>query len=62
MKSVYSSTRTERRYGEFYRVIPLPDGADAERARAEFKDGMLKAQTAGAMDATSIAAWTRANL
>jgi HSP20 family protein len=42
MKSVYSSTRTERRYGEFYRVIPLPNGADAERARAEFKDGMLK--------------------
>jgi HSP20 family protein len=35
-------TRTERRYGEFYRAIPLPDGADAERARAEFKDGMLK--------------------
>jgi HSP20 family protein len=42
MKSVYSSTGTKRRYGEFYRAIPLPDGADAERARAEFKDGMLK--------------------
>jgi thioredoxin 2 len=27
-----------------------------------FKDGKLKAQTAGAMDATRIAAWTRANL
>ena len=27
-----------------------------------FKDGKLKAQTAGAMDASRIAAWTRANL
>jgi thioredoxin 2 len=27
-----------------------------------FKDGKLKAQTAGAMDATRIAAWTRSNL
>jgi thioredoxin 2 len=27
-----------------------------------FKDGKLKAQTAGAMDATSIAAWARSNL
>jgi thioredoxin 2 len=27
-----------------------------------FKNGKLKAQTAGAMDATSIAAWTRSNL
>jgi HSP20 family protein len=35
-------TRTERRYGEFYRAIPLPDGADAEKARAEFKNGVLQ--------------------
>ena len=35
-------TRTERRYGEFYRAIPLPDGADAEKARAEFKNGVLR--------------------
>jgi HSP20 family protein len=35
-------TRTERRYGEFYRAIPLPDGADPEKARAEFKNGVLQ--------------------
>ena len=35
-------TRTERRYGEFYRAIPLPDGAETEKARAEFKDGVLQ--------------------
>ena len=35
-------TRTERRYGEFYRAIPLPDGADTEKARAEFKNGVLQ--------------------
>lgn len=34
--------RTERRYGEFYRAIALPDGADAEHARAEFRDGVLR--------------------
>ena len=33
--------RTERRYGEFYRAIALPEGADSEHARAEFKDGVL---------------------
>jgi HSP20 family protein len=34
--------RTERRYGEFYRAIALPDGADTEHARAEFDNGMLR--------------------
>ena len=34
--------RTERRYGQFYRAIALPDGADAEKARAEFQNGMLQ--------------------
>jgi HSP20 family protein len=34
--------RTERMYGQFYRAIPLPDGADAEKAKAEFKDGILR--------------------
>lgn len=34
--------RTERRYGEFYRAIALPEGADAEHARAEFQDGVLR--------------------
>jgi HSP20 family protein len=35
-------TRTERRYGEFYRAVPLPDGAETAKARAEFKDGVLQ--------------------
>ncbi|MFN7997230.1 MAG: Hsp20/alpha crystallin family protein [Bryobacteraceae bacterium] len=34
--------RSERSYGEFYRTIPLPDGVDAERAQAQFKDGVLE--------------------
>jgi HSP20 family protein len=34
--------RSERRYGRFHRTIPLPDGANAERARADFKDGELQ--------------------
>jgi HSP20 family protein len=34
--------RTERMYGQFLRAIPLPDGADPEKARAEFKNGLLK--------------------
>jgi HSP20 family protein len=32
---------SERRYGHFYRTIPLPDGADTEQIRAEFKNGEL---------------------
>jgi HSP20 family protein len=35
-------SRTERRYGQFYRAIPLPEGANPDQARAEFKDGMLQ--------------------
>jgi HSP20 family protein len=34
--------RSERRYGEFYRAIALPEGADAENARAEFQNGVLR--------------------
>jgi len=34
--------RTERHYGRFYRAIPLPEGANAENAHAEFRDGMLE--------------------
>lgn len=34
--------RTERRYGEFYRAIALPEGANAENARAEFQNGVLR--------------------
>jgi HSP20 family protein len=33
--------RTERQYGQFYRAIALPDGADVEKATAEFQNGVL---------------------
>lgn len=33
--------RSERSYGHFYRMIPLPEGANGEQAKAEFKDGVL---------------------
>jgi|WetSurMetagenome_2_1015567.scaffolds.fasta_scaffold398466_1 HSP20 family protein len=32
---------SERSYGHFYRTIPLPEGADAEKIRADFKNGEL---------------------
>ena len=34
--------RSERSYGSFYRVVPLPEGANVDQARAEFKNGVLK--------------------
>jgi HSP20 family protein len=34
--------RSERRYGRFSRIIPLPDGADAEQAKAQFTNGVLE--------------------
>ena len=34
--------RTERQYGEFYRAIALPEGADVEHASAEFRNGVLQ--------------------
>lgn len=33
---------TERRYGRFYRAIPLPDGANTDDARARFENGVLE--------------------
>jgi HSP20 family protein len=36
--------RSERSYGRFYRQVPLPDGIDTEKAKAQFKDGMLEVQ------------------
>lgn len=33
--------RSERRYGQFYRAIALPEGSETDKARAEFKDGVL---------------------
>ncbi len=34
-------TRTEFRYGQFQRVIPLPAHIDNTQAKAEYKDGIL---------------------
>jgi HSP20 family protein len=34
--------RSERSYGSFYRVIPLPEGTITEEAKATFKDGVLE--------------------
>ena len=34
--------RSERRYGQFYRKIPLPEGADVEQAKAQFNNGVLE--------------------
>jgi HSP20 family protein len=36
--------RSEISYGHFYRSVPLPQGADASKANAEFKDGVLRIQ------------------
>jgi len=38
-KGVY---RSERRYGRFYRSIPLPEGAQADQAKARFQNGVLE--------------------
>jgi HSP20 family protein len=34
--------RSERSYGSFWRVIPLPEGAISEQAKATFRDGVLE--------------------
>ncbi len=36
--------RSERIYGRFYRQVPLPEGAEADKAKAEFKNGVLQVQ------------------
>jgi len=33
--------RAERSYGHFYRTVPLPAGAQTDKAQAEFHDGLL---------------------
>jgi len=34
--------RSERSYGQFYRLIPLPEGATVDQAHAEFHNGELR--------------------
>ncbi len=34
--------RSERSYGQFYRLIPLPENANVDQARAEFRNGELR--------------------
>ena len=34
--------RSERSYGSFYRAIPLPEGAKADDAKADFHNGVLE--------------------
>lgn len=34
--------RSERRYGQFYRSIPIPEGVDAEQVRAKLENGVLE--------------------
>ena len=34
--------RSERRYGQFYRAIALPDGVDPDQVQAEFQNGVLR--------------------
>jgi HSP20 family protein len=34
--------RSERRYGEFYREIPVPEGVNPEQAKAQFRNGVLE--------------------
>ncbi|HML17833.1 MAG TPA: Hsp20/alpha crystallin family protein [Bryobacteraceae bacterium] len=34
--------RSERSYGKFYRAIPLPEGATADKTTAKFADGVLE--------------------
>jgi HSP20 family protein len=34
--------RSERRYGQFYREIALPEGINADQVKAQFRDGVLE--------------------
>jgi HSP20 family protein len=34
--------RSERSYGQFYRLIPLPEGANPDQAKAQFENGVLE--------------------
>jgi HSP20 family protein len=39
---------TERRYGSFYRTIPLPEGINTDNAQANFNSGVLEVTFPGA--------------
>jgi HSP20 family protein len=45
--------QSEREYGQFYRVIPLPEGVIGESAQASFRDGMLEVSMQAAPAETS---------
>ena len=45
--------QSEREYGQFYRVIPLPEGVIGESAQATFRDGMLEVSMQAAPAETS---------
>jgi len=34
--------RSERRYGRFYREVPLPEGVNSDQVRAQFRNGILE--------------------
>ena len=34
--------RSERSYGSFRRVVPMPEGAKSDQAKAKFRDGVLE--------------------
>jgi HSP20 family molecular chaperone IbpA len=40
--AVQGYRRSERSYGRFYRMIPLPDGIDPDMAQASMQDGVLE--------------------
>ncbi len=40
--------RMERSYGSFARSVPLPPGVHTEKARAQFRDGVLEIRIPGA--------------
>lgn len=40
--------RIERRYGSFYRSIPLPESVDEDQIVAEYKNGVLEVTVPGA--------------
>jgi HSP20 family protein len=49
--------RSERSYGSFCRMIPLPEGANTEQAKAQFNNGVLEVSIpvpAGAMKGRQI--------